>query len=78
MYIYPGVSSRREVQVYIPKGFIEEGSPGIYIPGFHQGGKSMYVYPKVSSRREVQVNKLYTWTSLLDETPGYKYLDFPP
>ena len=21
---------------------------------------------------------IYTWTSFLDETPGYKYLDFPP
>jgi len=54
-YIYSGIQSRRGVQVYIPRGFIEEGSPGVYTPGFHRGGKSRYIYPGVSSRREVQV-----------------------
>jgi len=50
-----GISSRREVQVFIPGGFIKEGSPGIYTPGFYRGGKSRYIYPGVLSRREFKV-----------------------
>jgi hypothetical protein len=43
------------VQIYILRDSIEEGSPGIYTPGFHRRGKSRYIYSGVSSRKEVQV-----------------------
>ena len=78
-YINIGVSSRREVQVFIPRGFIKEGSPGIYTPGiytpgFHQGGKSRYKYPRVLSKREVQV---YIPRGFIEEgIPGIYTLGF--